>query len=54
MGQDFSDFISNVWQHKPAIVVLFVIGLIVLVVVIVDTHRHRKQRKERHRIKRFH
>jgi hypothetical protein len=50
----FQEFVRDLWQNKPYLIVLFVGGLIIFVLLVIDTYRHRCHRKERHRIKRFH
>jgi hypothetical protein len=55
MAGDFTDFLTEVWQHQPIIIVLVVGGFILFVLVVIDTHRHRKKRKkERPETKRPH
>jgi hypothetical protein len=50
MESDVSKFLSEIWQHKPVIIVLFVGGLIVFILSVIDTHRHRKkEHAKRHR-----
>ena len=52
MGSDVSTFVGEVWQYKPLIIVLAIVGLIILCLSVIDTHRHRKkERKKRHRTK---
>lgn len=48
MGQDVSDFVSNVWRYKPSITILAVGGLIIFALLVIDTYRHRKKMKGRH------
>ena len=50
----FMDFIRDLWQEKPQVIVLFIAGLIIFVLLVIDTFRHRKRRKERQNIKRLH
>ncbi len=50
----FHDFIKEVWQRSPGLIVLFVGGFIVFTLLVIDTFRHRKHRKQRHRVKHFH
>ena len=54
MIPEFYDFLRDIWESKPSMIVLFVGGIVVLFLLVIDTHRHRKHRKERHRIKHFH
>ena len=52
MNDDFTSFITYIWQHRPIIVVLLIGGLIMLILLVIDTHRHRKKTKKgRHHIK---
>ncbi|HTL73234.1 MAG TPA: hypothetical protein VL863_08015 [bacterium] len=52
MNDDFTTFITYIWQHQPIIVVLLIGGLIMFTLLVIDTHRHRKKsKKTRHRIK---
>jgi len=52
MVDDFTSFMTYIWQHKPIIVVLLVGGLIMFTLLVVDTHRHRKKAKKgRHHVK---
>ena len=42
---EFSNDFRVMWEHKPEIVVLLIVGFVVFVLVVVDTRRHRKQNK---------
>lgn len=46
---DLRDFVSLLWQYRPAFVVMIVVSVIVFVLLTVDTHRHRKKQKRRHK-----
>lgn len=48
MESDYTKFISDVWNYKPAIIILLVGGFIIFVLSVIDTHRHRKHRNKRH------
>ena len=50
----FLDFIRQLWQERPQVIVLLVGGLLIFVLLVIDTFRHRKKLKERHRTKRLH
>lgn len=53
MDSDLSQFVSEIWQHKPIVIVLLVAGFVLFVLSVIDTHRHRKKiQKKRHRPKR--
>ena len=54
MIPDFSEFVRQVWQYKPVIIIFAMIGFVIFVLLVIDTHRHRKKRKERHRVRRLH
>ena len=43
MDTNLQQFISEIWQYKPFIIVLLVGGLILFVLSVIDTHRHRKK-----------
>jgi len=49
MDTDFSSFVSQLWQYKPVMIVLFVGVVILFVILVVDAHRYRKRRKKRHK-----
>jgi len=51
---DFTEFLQNIWQHKPVILVVFAVGLLIFLLFVVDTHLHRKKRKGQHQTKRKH
>jgi uncharacterized integral membrane protein len=46
MADDFTSFMTYIWQHRPIIVVLLVGGIIMFTLLVVDTHRHRKKAKK--------
>jgi cell division protein FtsL len=50
----FQEFIRDLWQNKPNMIILLIGGVFIFVLLVIDTHLHRKKRKERHRITRFH
>jgi hypothetical protein len=50
---DFCALVSELWQHRPILIVLVVGGFIVFVLVVIDAYRHRKRQKGRH-TKRLH
>jgi hypothetical protein len=54
MIPDFSQFVRDVWDQQPSLIILFVLACVILCLLIVDTHHLRKHRKERHRIRHFH
>jgi hypothetical protein len=43
MDSDVVQFIGEIWQYKPMLIVLLAVGLIVFVLSVIDTHRHRKK-----------
>ena len=52
MDSGLSQFIGEIWQYKPVIIVLVAGVLSLLVLSVIDTHRHRKYiKKQRHRVK---
>jgi len=52
MTNDFSSFVTYIWQHRPIILVLLIGGFILFTLLIIDTHRHRKKsKKNRHKKK---
>jgi hypothetical protein len=50
----FQEFVRDLWQNRPNLIILFVGGTVVFILLVIDTFLHRKRRKERHRIKHFH
>lgn len=55
MNDDFTSFVTYIWQHQPVMIVLLVAGIMIFTLLVIDTHRHRKKiKKSRHRIKRHH
>jgi hypothetical protein len=44
----FSNDFRLIWEHKPEIVVLLIVGFVVFVLVVVDTWRHRRRHRKRH------
>lgn len=52
MDSDLSQFVNDIWQYNPLLIILLVAGLIVFVFSVIDTHRHRKKiQKKRHQPK---
>ena len=54
MSDDVYQFVSNLWEHKPVVVILFLGGFALFMLSIINTFRHRRQLKKRHRITRHH
>jgi hypothetical protein len=49
MDANLTQFIKDLWQYKPVIIVLLVGGFLIFVLSVIDTHRHRKKvSKKRH------
>ena len=48
MIADISEFVSGIWQNKPAVIIVAVGGVIIFALLVIDTHRHRKKKKGRH------
>ena len=46
MSDDFYEFVSNVWERKPAILILFAGGFAVFVLLVIGTYRHRRKTKK--------
>jgi hypothetical protein len=46
---DLREFVSLLWQYRPALVVMVAAGIIIFVLLTIDTHRHRKKEKRRHK-----
>jgi len=53
VDSNLSQFVSEIWQYKPIVIVVLVGGFILFVLSVIDTHRHRKKiQKKRNRGKR--
>jgi hypothetical protein len=39
--------IKAIWENKPGVVVLVLLGFVVFIVVVWDTRRHRQRQKNR-------
>ena len=39
---------TQLWEYKPGLVVLLLLGFVVFVFLVVDTWRHRRHRKRLH------
>jgi hypothetical protein len=50
MSEDSYEFIKNIWQHSPVILVLFVGGFAIFLLLVVNTWRHRRHRKRTRRV----
>jgi hypothetical protein len=44
---DIREFVSLLWQYRPAFLVMIGAGVIIFVLLTIDTHRHRKRQKQR-------
>jgi hypothetical protein len=55
MFDEFTNLMTEVWQHQPILIVLLAGGFIITALLIIDTHRHRKKiHKHRHKSKHNH
>ena len=54
MSDDFYQFVSNLWQNRPLIIVLFLGGFALFLLSVINTFRHRRHLKKRHRRSREH
>ena len=48
MYDNFTSFVTEIWQHRPIIVVLLGAVAIGFILVIIDAHRHRRRQKRRY------
>ena len=40
--------VKQIWENKPGVILLLIMGFLVFVFIVVDTRRHRRRQKEKH------
>lgn len=40
--------VKQIWENKPGVIILLVLGFVVFVFIVIDTHKHRQRKKNRH------
>ncbi|MGH7952261.1 MAG: hypothetical protein ACREFE_10125 [Limisphaerales bacterium] len=54
MDSDFSNFMKEIWNYNPVIIILLAGGVIIFALLVIDTYRYRKKQKHKKCRKRLH